>query len=289
MLSDLPLPAVDNQIALRAQVQSWKAEGLKVGFVPTMGALHAGHISLIKTALERSDRVIASVFVNPAQFAPGEDFETYPRTLSEDARKLTEAGCHLLYAPTAQTMYPEGFATKITMDGPALGLETEFRPHFFSGVATVVTKLLNQVQPDLAVFGQKDFQQLRVIERLVKDLDLGVEIIGGETLREPDGLAMSSRNTYLSAEDRRTAAQLYSLLTDLKSRLENGTPVGEALYLAEEKAQSIFDKVDYIAVRNSDDLSALETNLKSGHEARILAAVYLGKTRLIDNLGVRLP
>lgn len=284
MLTHLPLSAISHTDALRAHIAQWKSEGLRVGFVPTMGALHAGHISLIETALRHADRVVASVFVNPTQFAPGEDFDSYPRTLEADAQKLVEAGCHLLYAPLASDMYPEGFATKVSLDGPALELETDFRPHFFAGVATVVSKLFQRVRPDVAVFGQKDFQQLRVIERMTLDLDLDIEIIGAPTLREDDGLAMSSRNAYLSAQERQTAAQLFAILSELKDRLEAGKPLSECLFQAREKAQSVFDSVDYIAVRDDASLSAIETH--GARPARVLAAVKLGKTRLIDNLPV---
>ncbi|WP_241095075.1 pantoate--beta-alanine ligase [Marinicauda algicola] len=275
----------DTVAGLRDEVQSWREAGYTVGFVPTMGALHAGHISLVRTALQRADRVVASVFVNPAQFAPGEDFETYPRTLEEDAAKLAEAGCHLLYAPTVREMYPTGFASAVHVDGPAFGLESQTRPHFFGGVATVVTKLLNQVRPDTAVFGEKDYQQLLVIRRLVTDLDLGVEIVAGETLREGDGLAMSSRNAYLSAEERGRAGQLNLILKDLAQEAASGKPLETSLLHARTRAEEVFDAVDYIEIRNAHTLQAIETETLE-EPARVLAAVRVGKTRLIDNMAV---
>lgn len=281
----LPLSMTDTVAGVRDEVQSWREAGYTVGFVPTMGALHAGHISLVKTALQRADRVVASVFVNPAQFAPGEDFETYPRTLEEDAAKLAEAGCHLLYAPTVREMYPAGFASAVHVNGPGFGLESQTRPHFFGGVATVVTKLLNQVRPDTAVFGEKDYQQLLVIRRLVADLDLGVEIVAGETLREGDGLAMSSRNAYLSAEERGRAGQLNLILKDLAHEAASGKPLETSLLYARTRAEEVFDAVDYIEIRNAHTLQAIETETLQ-EPARVLGAVRVGKTRLIDNMAV---
>lgn len=285
MLSSLPLSAADTVAGLRGQVQSWREAGHTIGFVPTMGALHPGHISLVRTALDRADRVVASIFVNPAQFAPGEDFETYPRTLKEDAHKLAEAGCHLLFAPTVAQMYPEGFATSIHVDGPAFGLESQSRPHFFGGVATVVTKLLNQVRPDIAVFGEKDYQQLLVIRRLVTDLDMPVEIVGGQTLREADGLAMSSRNAYLSDEERGRAGQLNLILKDLAASAAAGHGLNSALVDARNRAEAVFDAVDYIEIRNAETLEAIAGETLQ-EPARVLGAVRVGKTRLIDNMAV---
>lgn len=285
MLSSLPLSATDTVAGLRGQVQSWRKAGYTIGFVPTMGALHAGHLSLVKTALEKADRVVASIFVNPAQFAPGEDYETYPRTLNEDADKLAQANCHLLFAPTAGQMYPDGFASSVHVDGPAFGLESQSRPHFFGGVATVVTKLLNQVRPDIAVFGEKDYQQLLVIRRLVADLDMPVEIVGGETLREADGLALSSRNTYLNEEERGRAGQLNLVLKDLAAAAAGGHRLDTALVEARNRAESVFDSVDYIEIRNADTLQAIATETLE-EPARVLGAVRVGKTRLIDNRAV---
>jgi pantoate--beta-alanine ligase len=250
-----------------------------------MGALHAGHIALVRQALARCDRVLASVFVNPAQFAPGEDFDAYPRTLEADAEKLAAAGCHLVYAPNAAVMYPGGFATTVSLAGPAQGLESAARPHFFAGVATVVTKLLNQVRPDAAVFGEKDYQQLLVIRRLAADLDLGVEIVAGETVREADGLALSSRNAYLSPDERARAGRLNGILNDFAGALRGGAAPQTAQAEALAAAQAVFDSVDYVEARCAQTLEALPAG-PLARPARVLAAVRVGKTRLIDNMGV---
>lgn len=281
----LPLDAAFDPGEVANTVSAWRKEGLSVGLVPTMGALHAGHIALVTQALSLCDRVVASVFVNPAQFAPGEDFSAYPRTLESDAQKLAAAGCHLVYAPTGAAMYPDGFASTVSLKGPAEELESAARPHFFAGVATVVTKLLNQVRPDAAVFGEKDYQQLLVIRRLVADLDLGVRIVAGETVREPGGLALSSRNAYLSADDRRRASKLNVILTDFAEALRSGAAVQSAQATAQSEAEAAFDSVDYIDARNAETLAALPQG--SLHQpGRVLAAVRVGKTRLIDNRAV---
>ena len=285
MLESLPIDAVDTVAALRRQVQSWRKDGHRIGFVPTMGALHEGHLSLVTRALEDADRVVASIFVNPAQFAQGEDFDTYPRTLQADAAKLAKAGCHLLFAPTVLEMYPNGFASSVHVEGPAFGLESQSRPHFFGGVATVVTKLLNQVQPDLAVFGEKDYQQLLVIRRLARDLDLPVDIVGAETSRDGDGLALSSRNAYLSPAERERAGRLNVILAELAREIRSGQPLEPAQMAARERAEAVFDSVDYIEVRDADTLEPIVAERVSG-PARVLAAVRVGKTRLIDNMAV---
>ena len=281
----LPLDAAYDLAEIAAAVSAWRAQGLSVGFVPTMGALHDGHIALITKALSLTDRVVASVFVNPAQFAPGEDFDAYPRTLERDAEKLAEAGCHLVYAPTASAMYPKGFSTTVSLSGPAEALESETRPHFFAGVATVVTKLLNQVKPDKAVFGEKDYQQLLVIRRLVDDLDLGVEIVAGETVRESDGLALSSRNAYLSPKERGIAGRLNVILREFAAALKAGDPVSKAEGAAREAAEAVFEVVDYIEARDALTLAKLPDGPAAG-PVRVLAAVRVGKTRLIDNMAV---
>lgn len=208
-------PIVRTVPDLRARVAAWRAAGERVAVVPTMGALHAGHISLLDVARGRADRVIATVFVNPTQFAPHEDFDRYPRDEAADAAKLAAGGCNLLYAPDRSVMYPEGFSTVVEVAGVTAPLEGAFRPHFFAGVATVVAKLLIQAGADVAVFGEKDYQQLLLIRRMARDLDLPVEIVGAPTLREADGLAMSSRNAYLSAEERAVAARLNVVLREL--------------------------------------------------------------------------
>lgn len=283
MSETFPIPTIHTVADLRAVVSGWKADGETIGFVPTMGALHAGHISLIDIAKTRATKTVASVFVNPKQFAPGEDFGAYPRTLPGDAQKLAEAGCDLLYAPNGPEMYPDGFAASVHVDGPSKGLETDFRPHFFDGVATVVTKLFTQVRPDIAVFGEKDYQQLLVVKRLAADLDLGVEIVPGPVMREADGLAMSSRNVYLSAADRERAVRLNALLFACAEALENGELIADTLKTARMVAESAFDLVDYVEVRCADTLAALPGPVLD-RPARVLAAVKLGTTRLIDNV-----
>jgi len=207
-MADSPLPIARETARLREAVSGWRAAGLKVGLVPTMGALHEGHLSLVRTAKERCERVVASLFVNPRQFAPHEDFERYPRDEAGDAALLAGAGCDLMFAPDRAVMYPPGFSTNVIVSGVSTPLEGEFRPHFFGGVATVVTKLLLQCLPDKAFFGEKDYQQLLVIKRMAADLDIPVEIVGCATVREEDGLAMSSRNQYLGADERRIAARV---------------------------------------------------------------------------------
>ena len=283
MSEPFPIRTVHTVADLRAVVSGWKADGETVGFVPTMGALHAGHISLIDIAKTRATKTVASVFVNPKQFAPGEDFGAYPRTLPDDARKLADAGCDLLYAPNGPEMYPDGFAASVHVGGPSDGLETDFRPHFFDGVATVVTKLFTQVRPDIAVFGEKDYQQLLVVKRLTADLDLGVEIVPGPVMREADGLAMSSRNVYLSVEDRERAVRLNALLFACAEALEKGERIADTLKTARIVAESAFDLVDYVEVRCADTLAPLPDPVLD-RPARVLAAVKLGTTRLIDNV-----
>ncbi len=279
-----PLPVVRSTLALRQQVAAWRAAGLSIGFVPTMGALHEGHLSLVCAAKERCQRVVASLFVNPRQFAPHEDFERYPRDEAGDSALLASAGCDLLYAPERAAMYPDGFATNVIVADVSAPLEGEFRPHFFGGVATVVTKLLMQALPDTAFFGEKDYQQLLVIKRLARDLDIPVEIVGCPTIREADGLAMSSRNAYLSADERRIAARLNMVLHDAIKAMR----AGAAAEAAEREAESHliaagFSGVDYVAVRDAATLGPLR-DLNT--PARILAAAWLGKTRLIDNIAL---
>ena len=280
-----PLPVARTLTDLRWQVFAWRTEGLSVGLVPTMGALHEGHLSLVRLALEHADRVVVSLFVNPAQFAPTEDFATYPRDEARDAAMLAEAGCHLLYAPDASEIYPPGFSTTVTVSGVSAPLEGERRPHFFGGVATVVTKLLNQVAPDVAVFGEKDYQQLQVIKRLARDLDLPAQIIGAPTQRAEDGLALSSRNAYLTAGQRVVAGQLNWIMAQLARAVADGAAVAEAEATATEALIAAgFDSVDYIEVRDAQDLSRLGPGPIADAPARVLAAVWLGRTRLIDNM-----
>jgi pantoate--beta-alanine ligase len=282
----MTLPIVRTVSDLRAQVAAWRGAGLRVGLVPTMGALHEGHLSLVRRALEEADRVVASVFVNPTQFAPGEDFEAYPRGEARDAELLASAACHLLYAPTAAQMYPEGFATTVTLTGVSAPLEGERRPTHFAGVATVVAKLLIQARPDVAVFGEKDYQQLQVIRRVARDLDLPVRILSAPTLRAEDGLALSSRNAYLTPEQRPVAG----VLNRVMKALAEAAAAGEPLEPAEQAAAEVlleagFDRVDYIEVRNAETLEPLRPTVGDA-PARVLVAAWLGKTRLIDNMAV---
>jgi len=280
------LPVVRTVADLRAAVAAWRREGLRIGLVPTMGALHEGHLSLVSRALQDADRVVASLFVNPAQFAPGEDFEAYPRDEARDSALLASAGCHLLYAPTPPEMYPQGFATTVKVWNVSEPLEGERRPTHFAGVATVVAKLLIQAAPDVAVFGEKDYQQLQVIRRMALDLDLPVSIVGAPTIRAEDGLALSSRNTYLTPEQRPIAGVLNRVMKALAEAAASGEP----LHPAEEAAADVlleagFDSVDYITVRHAETLAPLRPSVGDA-PARVLAAAWLGKTRLIDNMAV---
>lgn len=283
-MSGLQLPIVRDVPALRAHVARWRAAGQRVALTPTMGALHEGHLSLVRAGKERCERVVASLFVNPKQFAPTEDFERYPRDEAADARLLTSAGCDLLYAPERAVMYPDGFSTSVLVRQVSTPLEGEFRPHFFGGVATVVAKLLIQCQPDVALFGEKDYQQLLVIKQLTRDLDIPAEIAGCPTLREADGLALSSRNAYLSADERRIAARLNHIMHDALKALRGGAAIAEA---EAEGARHLmaagFRCVDYFAVRDAETLLPVAD---SARPARLLAAAWLGQTRLIDNMAV---
>jgi len=249
-----------------------------------MGALHEGHLTLVREGLKRADRVVASVFVNPTQFGPNEDFDAYPRREAEDAALLEGAGAAALFAPTVVEMYPQGFATSITVAGVSEGLCGDIRPGHFSGVATVVTKLLLQAGPDIALFGEKDYQQLQVIKRFVRDLDIPVEIVGVPTVREADGLARSSRNAYLSAEDRAVAPAIHRVMTAMAAQLKAGADA--ASQIAWGKAELLaagFASIDYLEVRAAEGLAPLE---RLSEPARIIVAARLGKARLIDNLAV---
>ena len=253
----------------------------KVALVPTMGALHAGHMALIAEARKRADAVVASIFVNPAQFGEGEDFACYPRREADDARMLEEAGCDLMWAPSVDGIYPEGFATKISMSGVSERWEGEARPGHFDGVATVVAKLLLTVSPHKAVFGEKDFQQLAVIRRMVADLNIPVEIVGVPTVREPDGLALSSRNAYLSADERQRAVALPEALTAARNAIRGGSSVGSALQAAKQSlVDAGFLRIDYVALV---DAATLEPLQEPKGDMRLLAAAAIGTTRLIDN------
>jgi pantoate--beta-alanine ligase len=279
-MSDLPV--VETVEDLRAQVAGWRAAGRSVALVPTMGALHAGHLSLVAEAARRAERVVVSIFVNPTQFAPHEDLETYPRDLDADLDKLAPSSAALVYAPRGGEMYPEGAATTVSVGGPAEGLESVARPHFFAGVATVVTKLLVQCAPDVAVFGEKDYQQLAVVRRLVRDLALPVEIVSGTTVREADGLALSSRNVYLTAEQRRKAPALHAALGGASSALGDGREVEAALAEARRQIEDAGFAIDYLELRDAETLAPVTQ--PTGRPGRLLVAARLGGVRLIDNV-----
>jgi pantoate--beta-alanine ligase len=268
--------------ALRRALDGITARKATTALVPTMGALHDGHVSLVRLAKRRATRVIVSIFVNPTQFAPTEDFGSYPRTWKADVAKLAAEGVDLIWNPEVKTMYPDGFATKILTEGPAsAGLEDRFRPHFFGGVTTVVGKLFTQVRPDFAIFGEKDFQQLRVVSRMARDLDLGVKVIGSKTVRERDGLAMSSRNVYLSPEERRAAPELYRAMKESARRLRAGDDVAAAMAGGAELIVGAGFTLDYFEARHAETLAPI-ASVKDG-PMRILVAAKIGKTRLIDN------
>lgn len=277
--------SVVNRIAdLRRNVSDWRASGETIALVPTMGALHDGHLSLVKLAKETADRVVVSIFVNPAQFAPHEDFDSYPREQKDDIDKLTALGVDLVFAPEREEIYPEGFSTRVQVDGISEGLCGASRPHFFGGVATVVAKLLNQCQADFAVFGEKDYQQLLVIRRMARDLDIDTSIMGGPIVREADGLAMSSRNVYLTPEERKTAPTLFETLTEAASALSQGEAPADVLAQGKRALEASGFQVDYLEVRNAEDLSPITQVVRE--PARVFAAAFLGKTRLIDNVAV---
>jgi pantoate--beta-alanine ligase len=271
--------------ALRRALESLRAKKATLAMVPTMGALHDGHVSLVRLAKRRATRVVVSIFVNPAQFAPSEDFSSYPRTWKADVARLAAENVDLIWNPDVKTMYPNGFATKILTEGPATaGLEDRFRPHFFGGVTTVVGKLFTQCRPDIAIFGEKDFQQLRVIARMAADLDLGVKVMGSRTVRERDGLAMSSRNVYLSPEQRQVAPELFRAMQESARRLRAGDDIAAAMAGGAEMITGAGFALDYFEARHAETLAPI-ASVKDG-PVRILLAARIGKTRLIDNIGV---
>lgn len=287
----VPFQIVSTVADLRAIVREWRADGLSVALVPTMGALHEGHLDLVREALRRADRVVTSVFVNPTQFAAHEDLGAYPRQQERDAELLAQTGCALMFAPTVDQMYAPGAVTRVAVGdaeagGPAQGLEGDFRPRMFGGVALVVAKLLNQAQADVAVFGEKDWQQLMVVRRMVRDLDIPTEIVGLPTVRDEHGLALSSRNAYLSADELQVARRLNVILREAADQAASG----QALEALEADAGAAilragFDTVDYVAVRQADSLATFASGVIEG-PARILAAARIGRTRLIDNMAV---
>ncbi len=275
-------PIIARSIAeLRAHVSAWRRAGDTIAMAPTMGALHAGHVSLTELARTRASRCVVSIFVNPTQFAPNEDFSKYPRTFEADVEKLSGAGVDLVFAPTPDQMYAQGFCTSVQLQGPAVaGLEDRFRPTHFTGVATVVAKLLIQCAPDIAIFGQKDFQQLAVIARMARDLDLPVEILGAPTVREADGLALSSRNIYLSESDRAAAPVLYATLRACARRIANGEAFDALLEDGRKAIAAAGFALDYLELRDADTLGAPDR----ARPMRLLVAARIGATRLIDNI-----
>ena len=269
---------------LTAALIALRAGGKSLALVPTMGALHAGHMSLIEEARRKADRVVASIFVNPLQFGENEDLDRYPRQEAKDGVMLEEAGCDLLWLPAAADIYPPGFATTISVKGLSDLWEGEARPGHFDGVATVVAKLLCAIRPDIALFGEKDFQQLAVIRRMAQDLQLGVEVLGVETVRDEDGLALSSRNAYLSADERTRAVELPGALNEAAERILAGTPVAEALREAKNRLSAAgFSRIDYVALVNAMTLEPLDRPVGP---MRLIAAAVIGTTRLIDNIAV---
>jgi len=268
----------------REHVNRWRQNGETVGFVPTMGFLHDGHMSLFQRSQEIADRTTASIFVNPKQFGPNEDFAVYPRSEELDAKLMDEDGVDLLFAPSVNEMYPGGGVTKVSVPGLGDILEGVYRPGFFTGVATVVTKLLLQAMPDVAIFGEKDYQQLMVIRRMVKDLDIPVKIVGAPTGREEDGLAMSSRNTYLSPEERKAAPVLYQTISTVAEKFRQGERAPELIQWAKEELEKAgFKHLDYLEIRDAENLKPV---YDASRPARVLVAAWLGKPRLIDNVEV---
>jgi pantoate--beta-alanine ligase len=269
---------------LREALNTFRAAKDTLALVPTMGALHEGHLALVRDARRRCKRVAVSIFVNPTQFAPHEDFDSYPRTWDTDLAKLAAESVDLIWNPGVKTMYPDGFASRITTEGPAIvDLEDRFRPHFFGGVATVVGKLFIQCRPDVAVFGEKDYQQLRVVTQMARDLDLGVEVVGFATVRESDGLAMSSRNVYLSPEQRAAAPVLHRTMQEVAAALRAGSEMPAALAAGAARITKAGFALDYFEARHAETLQPI-ASLKDG-PVRLLVAAKIGTTRLIDNIG----
>jgi pantoate--beta-alanine ligase len=288
-ISKTPAPATPRVVhdvpGLRAIVAEWRQRGDIIALVPTMGALHAGHISLVEEAKKYARRIVMSIFVNPAQFAPHEDFTAYPRTPQADVDKFMSAGGDLVFAPHMEEMYRQGFAASVSIGGPALaGLEDRFRPTHFAGVALVVAKLFNQVAPDVAIFGEKDFQQLKVISRMAADLDFATRIVGAPIIREGDGLALSSRNIYLSADERLKAPALHKALCQCAEDLKGGRPLPTAIEAACNTIRAAGFVIDYLEARDCETLAPIETI--DVDRIRLLVAAKLGRTRLIDNIAV---
>ncbi|MCP4386598.1 MAG: pantoate--beta-alanine ligase [Hyphomicrobiales bacterium] len=284
---DLPVTSVpvDSTVALiRGRTNAWRRRDETTALVTTMGALHEGHLSLVSAAREKAERVVVSVFVNPTQFAPNEDFDAYPRDNASDLSKLASLNVDTVFMPTVAEMYSPNAATTVSVSGPALGLETDFRPHFFRGVATVVAKLFLAVAADFALFGEKDYQQLLVVRRMATDLAIPITVLGCPTVREPDGLALSSRNSYLSQDERQTAPHLYRTLQNTADAIRSRRDVSDALTAGYTALATSGFKVDYLALRNADTLA--EVTDISREPLRLLVAAHLGTTRLIDNIAV---
>jgi pantoate--beta-alanine ligase len=278
------LPVIRFANQLRKVVQEWRRRGHKIALVPTMGGLHEGHVSLVRLAKQHASRVVVSVFVNPTQFAPHEDYENYPRNEERDWHKLLSAQADAMYAPDVHEIYPHDFSTRVEVAGITQTLEGVSRPHFFSGVTTVVSKLFLQSLPDIAIFGEKDYQQLLVIKRMVKDLSFPIAIVAAPTLREADGLAMSSRNVYLDAAERALAPQLYAVLSEMRGDLASGRAAVDTLRPGMSRLEKSGFRIDYLELRDSETLLPLEATVET--PARLLAAAYLGPVRLIDNVAV---
>jgi pantoate--beta-alanine ligase len=271
--------------SLRRALAPFRDTGQRIALVPTMGALHRGHLTLVREARRRARRVVVSIFVNPTQFAPHEDFGSYPRYFAADLKALQTAKADLVWAPSAEVMYPEGFATRIEPQGAAkAGLEDEFRPHFFGGVATVVAKLFTQTAPDFALFGEKDYQQFRVVTQMAKDLDLPLKVVGVPTVREQDGLALSSRNAYLSAAERSVAPLLYRVLKTSAARIKKGENIQHVLDIGRIEIDVAGFALDYLEARHALTLAPIASR-KDG-PIRLLVAAKIGKTRLVDNIAV---
>ena len=270
---------------LRRETAKWRNDGLTIAIVPTMGALHEGHLTLVAEGLEHADRVIVTIFVNAKQFGANEDLSRYPRDEASDVAKLAAVGAHLIFAPKAEEMYGENFATAVVLKGPAkANLEDKFRPHFFDGVATIVAKLFIQSAADFAIFGQKDYQQLQVVTRMARDLDIPIEVISVPTVRAPDGLALSSRNQYLTKTERHQATAIYKSLNQAAEKIRNGTDPQKAMRAASRSLTTLGFKVDYVTARNAETLDVPLSH--SEEPLRLLAAAWIGKTRLIDNIEV---
>ncbi|MCB1502559.1 MAG: pantoate--beta-alanine ligase [Bauldia sp.] len=281
--NDLP-ERIRTVAGMQARTAAWRGAGAQVALVPTMGALHDGHLQLVRAAAAVADRVIVSIFVNPAQFAPTEDFAAYPRDEAADVARLAALGVDAVFAPAVAEIYPDGFATRVAVDGPALGLESDARPHFFGGVATVVAKLFIACAPDVAIFGEKDYQQLLVIRRMAADLGLPVAVVGHPTIRSADGLALSSRNAYLSPGERTTAPRLHAALQSAADAIRAGGDVAAALAAATSELEASGFAVDYVALRNAETLAVVAD--PRNEPLRLLVAARLGRTRLIDNIPV---